>query len=228
MRKNALLMASLCMAAVAPALAQTKIDNRLATSAAVLGKILGPTARMPQVLLDKSVCVLVFPAVKKVGAGVGVSYGRGVTVCRSGADMNGAWSSPSMSKLYVGSLGPQLGESSTDFVLLIESKTGAEKVLAGRLKLGAGASAVSGPTGATAVATYDAKADILTYSRTKNGLFAGVSLLNASLDTDTEANKLLYGKTMTTSQIVGDGSTPIPLAAKALVAELTNASPKRM
>jgi len=228
MRKSALLIASLCMAAVTPVLAQTKIENRLAASAEVLSQILGKPGKIPQTVLDRSVCVLVFPAVKKVGAGVGVSYGRGVIVCRAGVDMNGAWSAPSMSKLDVGSLGPQLGESSTDFVLLVESKAAAGKVLTGRVKLGAGASAVSGPTGATTITTHDAKADILTYSRAKNGLFAGVSLLSASLDSDDEANKRLYGKAITTSQIVLNGSTPIPPAARALVRELSNASPQQM
>jgi len=221
-------MASLCAAAAPRAMAQTKIDNRPEASAEVLSQILDKPGKIPQNLLDKSVCVLVFPAVKKVGVGVGVTYGRGVISCRSGADMSGTWSAPSMYKLDVGSLGPQLGESSTDFVLLVESKTGAEKVLAGKVKLGAGASAVSGPTGGTAVATHDAMADFLTYSRTKNGLFAGVSLLSASLDPDDEANKLLYGKAISTSQIVMDESTPTPPAAKALVDTLTNASPKHM
>jgi len=216
------------MAVATQLMAQAKIDNRLAASADVFSQILGKPGKIPQDLLDKSVCVLVFPAVKKVGGGVGVSYGRGVIACRSGVGMNGAWSAPGMYKLDVGSLGAQLGESSTDIVLLVENQAGAGKILSGRVKLGVGASAISGPTGATAVATHDTKADILTYSRTKNGLFAGVSLLSASLSADDEANKLLYGKVITPSQIVLDGSISIPLAAKALVAALADASPKRM
>lgn len=226
--KNVLPMVLLCVASTVPAMAQNKIDNRLGAAADVLSQTLTKPGAIPQALLDKSVCVLVFPAVKKVGAGIGVSYGRGVIVCRSGADMSGPWSAPGMYKLDVGSLGPQLGSSSTDFVLLVESTVGARKILNGKLKLGAGANAAAGPTGATAVGVNDPKADILTYSRTKSGLFAGASLLSASLDTDDDANKVVYGKAVTTAQIVLDGSTPIPPAGRALVTELTNVSPKRM
>jgi lipid-binding SYLF domain-containing protein len=39
----------------------------------------------------------------------------------------------------------------------------------------------------------DMKSDALTYSRSK-GLIAGVSLEGASIDTDNDANKKLYGK----------------------------------
>jgi lipid-binding SYLF domain-containing protein len=168
----------------------------------VLKQILARPEGISQNLLDKSVCVLVFPAVKKVGIGVGVTYGRGVIVCRSGVDMTGPWSAPAMYKLDVGSLGLQLGSSSTDYVLLVETKTGAQKVLSGKLKLGADATAVAGPTGAKAVAANDPNVDILTYSRAKGGLFAGASIGSASMDTDNDANKwdeqvLRIGETVT-------------------------------
>ena len=157
-----LLVALVCTAVTLPAVAQNKIDNRLGDSAEVLKQILAKEDGIPQNLLDKSVCVLVFPAVKKVGIGIGVTYGRGVIICRSGADMNGPWSAPAMYKLDVGSLGVQLGSSSTDYVLLVETKTGAQKILSGKMKLGADATAVAGPTGAKAVAANDPGVDVLT------------------------------------------------------------------
>lgn len=222
-----LLIALISIGVTLPAVAQNKIDDRLGNSAEVLKQILARPDGIPQNLLDKSVCVLVFPAVKKVGIGLGVTYGRGVIVCRSGKDMNGPWSAPAMYKLDVGSLGLQLGSSSTDYVLLVDTKAGAQKVLSGKLKLGADATAVAGPTGAKAVAANDPGVDILTYSRAKGGLFAGASIGSASMDTDNDANKSVYGKDITATEIVREGAVTITPAGKALDNILRKASPKR-
>jgi lipid-binding SYLF domain-containing protein len=208
-----------------PAIAQNKIDNRLGDSAEVLKQILLKPDEIPQAYLDRSVCVLVFPGVKKIAVGIGGSYGRGVILCRTGTNMTGPWSSPAMYKLDVGSLGVQLGSSSTDYVLLVETKTGAQKILSGKLKLGADASAVAGPTGTKAVAANDPNVDILTYSRAK-GLFAGAALGSASLDTDDDANKAVYGKDITATTIVREGGVTTTPAGKPLVSLLTKHSPK--
>jgi len=221
-----MLVALVCTTLILPVGAQNKIDDRLSQSAEVLREILAKPDAIPQALLNKSVCVLVFPSVRKIGLGVGVTYGRGVLVCRSGTDMTGPWSAPAMYRLNVGSLGVQAGSSSTDYVLLVQTKTGALKVLSGKLKLGADATAVAGPTGAKAVGVSDVNVDILTYSRAKGGLFAGASLGSASMDTDDDANKTVYGKPITATEIVREGRvTPTP-AGEPLVEVLTKASPK--
>jgi SH3 domain-containing YSC84-like protein 1 len=226
MKKN-LLIALVCATATVPAVAQNKIDDRLGQSALVLQQILAKPDAVPQSVLDNAVCVLVFPAVKKVGLGIGVTYGRGVLACRSGANFNGRWSPPAMYKLNVGSLGVQAGSSSTDYVLLVETKVGAQKVLSGKLKLGADASAVAGPTGAKAVGTNDPNIDILTYSRAKGGLFAGASLGSASMDTDDDANKSVYGKDVTATEIVRDAAVTVTPSGKSFDAVLTKASPNK-
>jgi SH3 domain-containing YSC84-like protein 1 len=226
--KKSFLLASLCVAAILPATAQNKIEDRVGESAEVLTQILSRPDAIPQPLLDKSVCILVFPAVKKVGVGVGVTYGRGVIACRSGHDMNGPWSAPAMYKLDVGSLGVQLGRSTTDYVLLVENKPSAIKVLSGKLKLGADATAVAGPTGAKAVGANDVKFDILTYSRARGGLFAGAALGSASMATDDDANKVVYGKSISATEIVREGGvTPTP-AGNTFIRVLETASPKYM
>jgi lipid-binding SYLF domain-containing protein len=227
MMKKELLLALVCTAVTLPAVAQNKIDNRLGDSAEVLKQMLAQNDGIPQNLLDKSACVLVFPAVKKVGIGLGVTYGRGVIVCRSGTNMNGPWSAPAMYKLDVGSLGVQLGSSSTDYVLLVETKTGAQKILSGKAKLGADATAIAGPTGAKAVAANDPGVDVLTYSRAKGGLFAGASIASASMDTDDDANKVVYGKPITATEIVREGAVTVTPSGKALDSVLQKASPKR-
>jgi SH3 domain-containing YSC84-like protein 1 len=224
MKMNRLLVL-LCVAASLPVVAQNKIDDRIGESTEVLRQLLAKGDAIPKPLLNQAVCVLVFPAVKKVGVGVGVTYGRGVIICRSGTDMNGPWSAPAMYKLDTGSLGVQLGSSSTDYVLLVQNKQAAIKVLSGKLKLGADASAVAGPTGAKAVGQNDPNGDILTYSRAKGGLFAGASLASASLTTDDDANKTLYGKDISATEIVREGGVTTTTSGKTLDKLLTTASP---
>jgi lipid-binding SYLF domain-containing protein len=215
----------LCLAMVSPLFAQKKEAERLANSANVLQQIL--IGGLPMSILDKADCVLVFPSVKKVAVGIGGSYGRGALVCRTGAKMDGKWGAPAMYSLDESSLGIQLGSTATDFVLVIMNQKGAEQVLNGKTKLGSNAAAAAGPTGAQA-SSYNADAmnvDVLTYSRSK-GLFAGVSLAGATMDSDDNANKALYGKSMSAKNIVEGGQTVIP-AAEPLVDLLNKKSPAR-
>ena len=67
--------------------------------------------------------------------------------------------------------------------------------------------------------------DVLTYSRSK-GLFAGVSIEGASIDTDNEANKKLYGKDEGAKEIVTGTQDVVP-AAEPLVSLLNTTSPGR-
>ena len=222
MKRN-LIAVLLCLAAVVPAVAQ-KADKRLADSAAVL-KTITTKKEISNTAWSRTKCVLVYPSVKKVGIGIGVSYGRGVLVCRTGANMDGKWGAPIMYTLDTGSLGAQLGSTSTDYVLLVITQQGADKVLSGKLKLGAGASAVAGPSGANAAAFNDPNVDILAYSQSK-GLFAGASLGTASMAADDDANKALYGKDIDAAQI--REGTPTPPSAQPLISVLRKASAKGM
>ena len=87
--KRTALLALVGVATALPVVAQNKIDNRLGDSASVLKQILLKPDEIPRAYLDRSVCVLVFPAVKKIAVGIGGSYGRGVILCRTGPDMTG-------------------------------------------------------------------------------------------------------------------------------------------
>lgn len=220
--KNKLAILGLCLAVAFPLLAQKKEDERLANSATVLKEILQGDNGLPKSVLDQAMCVLIFPSVKKVAVGVGGSYGRGVLVCRKGAKMNEGWGSPVMYALDQGSLGIQLGSTATDFVLVVMDDKGVDAILNGKTKLGVDAAAAAGPTGAQAVSHG---ASVLTYSRSK-GLFAGVSLEGASIETDNDANKKLYGKEVGAKEVV-TGSQSVSPAAEPLVSLLDKTSPNR-
>lgn len=225
--KKKMMVFALCLAVASPMFAQKKEAERLDNSATVLRELLVGSSGLPTSILDQADCVVIFPSVKKVAVGIGGSYGRGVLVCRKGADMNGDWGAPAMYKLDQGSIGVQLGSTATDFVLVVMNKKGAEQILNGKTKLGANAAAAAGPTGAQATG-YNAASmhvDVLTYSRSK-GLFAGVSLEGATMDSDDDANKALYGKSIGAHDIV-EGGQSAPPAAKMLIDELDKASGNR-
>jgi len=220
-----LLVVAACLAMATPLFAQNKEDERIGKAATVLQELL-TTDNLPKHILDQADCVLIFPSVKKVAIGIGGSYGRGVLVCRKGDNMDGAWSAPGMYALDQGSLGIQLGSTATDFVLVVMRKNGVDQILNGKTKLGGNAAAAAGPTGAQAQGYNAASmtADVLTYSRTK-GVFAGVSLEGATMDTDSDANKKVYGKSVPTKVIIT--TEPVPAAGKGLVDLLDKTSPKK-
>jgi len=213
------------MATMVPA--QEKEQERLKECGAVLEEILGMPDNVPEELLSKAECVIVFPSVLKFAIGLGGSYGRGALVCRSGANFTGAWGTPAMFALEGGSLGFQLGGQATDYLLLVMNPKGADSILGSKVKLGADASAAAGPKGRSASAATDIvmKAEILSYSRSR-GLFAGISLEGSTLRSDGGANKNLYGRELTARQIVRDGAVKPPAAAKALIGLLNRKAPR--
>lgn len=226
MRKSCIVTAiALLFSAVT--LGQEKEQDRLRECGTVISEILNVPDGIPQELLDKAECVVVFPSTKKVAIGIGGSYGRGALVCRGGADYTGPWGTPAMYALEGANIGFQLGGQATDFVLLVMNPRGAKSILTSKVKLGADASAAAGPKGRAASAATDVvmKAEILSYSRAR-GLFAGVSLEGSTLRSDNGANKNLYRKELSAEDIILKGKAKAPAAAGSLTSILNKKSPK--
>jgi lipid-binding SYLF domain-containing protein len=204
-----------------------KETDRLENCGLVLKEILDIPDDIPQDLLDKSVCVIVYPSVLKAAFVLGGSYGRGAMSCRTGEHFTGPWSAPTMMALEGGSIGFQIGGQATDFVLLVMNDRGAHAILKSKVKLGADASAAAGPKGRNASAETDVtmRAEILTYSRAR-GLFAGVSLAGSSVRPDNDANARIYGKKLEAESIIFKGAVAVPPSAQKLVALLNQKSPK--
>jgi lipid-binding SYLF domain-containing protein len=216
-----------------PALAadekDTKETDRLDNAGSVLKEILDVPDDIPQDLLDKAECVLIFPSVLKFAIGLGGSYGRGAMICRTGEHFTGPWGAPSMAALEGVSGGLQLGGQATDFVLLIMNPRGAKAILSSKVKLGADMAAAAGPKGRDAAASTDAtlRAEILSYSRSR-GLFAGISLEGSTLRPDNNANEKLYGKKIDATKIVREGAVAVPPSAVKMVTLLDKKSPKNL
>src|SRR5208282_1736255 len=146
---------------------KSKWNDRIENSGVVMKEILDVPDDIPQSLIDKAECVIVFPSVLKAAFVVGGSYGRGVMTCRTGEHYNGPWSAPSMMALEGGSFGFQIGGEATDFVLLVMNDRGAHSILHSKVKLGGDASVAAGPVGRSASAESDVtlRAEVLSYSR---------------------------------------------------------------
>jgi lipid-binding SYLF domain-containing protein len=200
-----------------------KDEERLKDCGAVLKEILDIPDDIPQDLLDKADCVVVYPSVLKAAFVVGGSYGRGAMTCRKGENFAGSWSAPTMMALEGGSFGFQIGGQATDFVLLVMNEGGARGILAGKVKLGGDASVAAGPVGRDASAETDVtlRSEILSYSRSR-GLFAGISLEGSTIRPDNKANEQIYGKKLEAKQIVLSDEITVPAAAEQLVSTLNN------
>ena len=136
---------------------------------------------IPGDLLDRAEAVAVFPGVLKAGFIVGGRGGSGVISRR----VSGGWSAPAFFDLAGGSIGLQIGASSTDFILLFMNENAVGSLLKDKFEIGGEGSAAAGPVGRSASASTDARmnAQILSYSRSK-GAFAGLELKGVVIKPD--------------------------------------------
>jgi SH3 domain-containing YSC84-like protein 1 len=210
--------------AIAPLLAKdNEPAKRLDEAAAVFSEVMAaPDKGIPQELLENAHCIVIVPDLKTGAFIIGGKYGKGYMSCRN--KRGPGWSAPATVRIEGGSVGFQIGGSSTDLIMLVMNERGADKLLESKFTLGAEGSVAGGPVGRTATAQTDAQmhADILSWSRSQ-GLFAGISLQGATLRQDLDDNATLYGKRLENREIVTKGIRP-PRAAARLLALLNKYS----
>ena len=181
--------------AIAPLLAKdNEPAKRLDDAAAVFSEVMAaPDKGIPQEMLEHAHCIVIVPDSRPAAFIVGGKYGKGYLSCRN--KVGPGWSAPGTVRIEGGSVGFQIGGSSTDLIMLVMNERGADKLLSSKFTLGAEGSVAAGPVGRTATAQTDAQmhADILSWSRSQ-GLFAGVALEGATLRQDLDDNATIYGK----------------------------------
>ena len=217
--KSLVIASSLLIASGVWADDQPKTSERLNEAASVLSEVMStPDKGIPQDLFSKAECVIIIPNMKKAAFVVGGEYGRGFAECRNSSGTG--WGSPAAVRMEGGSVGFQIGGSSTDLIMLVMNKRGMQHLLDDKFTLGADASLAAGPVGRTANANTDVKlnAEILAWSRSK-GLFAGISLNGATLRPDPDRNEDLYGHKMNNREVLM-GSMKAPAAAQPLITQL--------
>ena len=219
MFKRLLILSTVILAATPLAFASDHEDDvaRTHKAAQVFQAIMDtPDKGIPSDLLKSAKCIAIIPGDKKFAFIFGGSYGRGVATCRT----QEGWSAPIFVAIDGGSVGYQIGGSSTDLVMLFMNDHALQSLLGDKFKLGADASVAAGPVGRNATAATDIRlsAEILSYSRSK-GLFAGVSLDGAVMQADRSGDHSMYGHDIDRHQIL-DGSIAVPASARGLVREL--------
>ncbi len=114
-----------------------------------------------------------------------------------------------------GSIGPQIGGQSTDYILLIMNERGLNGLLADKFEIGGEGSVAAGPVGRTATASTNVTldAEILSYSRSR-GLFAGLALKGVVITQDESMNQSIYQRSV--KQILGDSAIPWSDAPRSL------------
>jgi lipid-binding SYLF domain-containing protein len=150
-----------------------------------------PDKAIPRDLLARAKAIAVFPQVIKVAFTIGGEGGRGVVSQRT----NAGWGNPVFLRAGGGSVGPQIGASSTDFFLLLMNDESVEGLMKDRFELGGEAGVAAGPVGRNAGAATDAlmHAAILSYSRSR-GLFAGVNVKGIVLRPEDDLNIAVYNQ----------------------------------
>jgi len=220
MLKRRLIVTTLALLGTLAAVASDREDDvkRTQKAAQVFQEIMStPDHGIPSDLLESAKCIAIIPGDKKFAFIFGGSYGRGLATCRTGH----GWSAPMFVAIDSGSVGYQIGGSSTDIVMLFMNDHALQSLMSDKFKMGADASVAAGPVGRSAAAGTDLKltAEILSYSRAK-GIFAGVSLDGAVMQADKSGDKALYGDDVNRHEIL-DGKVAVPESAQALLHELS-------
>lgn len=219
MLKRLLIVTTLGLLATLPALASDRDEDiaRTQRAAQVFKEIMDtPDHGIPHGLLNRAKCIAIIPGDKKFAFVFGGTYGRGLAICRT----EHGWSAPMFLAVEGGSVGYQIGGSSTDLVMLFMNDHALQSLLGDKFKLGADATVAAGPVGRDAAAGTDVRltAEILTYSRSK-GAFAGVSLDGTVVQADKSGDRAMYGHDVDRHEILS-GKLPVPPEAKPLVGEL--------
>lgn len=151
-----------------------------------------PENAIPPALLGQAYGIAVIPSVFKAGFVLGGRHGKGVLSVRL---PDGSWSNPTFISLTGGSIGWQIGASSSDIILVFKTQRSIDKIADGQINLGADAAVAAGPVGRSAGASTNLgfDAEVYSYSRAR-GLFAGVSLEGGKISIGREDNWLFYDK----------------------------------
>jgi lipid-binding SYLF domain-containing protein len=219
MLKRLLIVTTLGMLVTLNAVASDREDDvkRTNKAAQVFKEIMNtPDQGIPQELLESVKCIAIIPGDVKFAFIFGGNYGRGLATCRTGH----GWSAPMFVAIEGGSVGYQIGGSSTDLVMLFMNDHALQSLLSDKFKIGADASVAAGPVGRHAAADTDVKlkAEILSYSRAK-GVFAGVSLDGAVVQADKSGDEAMYGEHVDRHEILS-GKVPVPESARPLLHEI--------
>ena len=154
-------------------------------------------------LWGRTRAVLIVPNLARGGWIIGGEFGNGLLLVRR-ADA-AEWSDPVFFTLASGSVGLQIGADLSQLMLVITADLALDKLLTGRVRLGADVGFAAGPVGRGAQIgriVDDELAEIYALSIARGGLFGGVALKGGILLPNQVANAEFYGADTRPAEIV--------------------------
>ena len=151
--------------------------------------------------------VLIIPTLVKVGLIFGGSGGKGVFFARD--TKTGQWKGPAFYNLGSVTFGLQLGGEAAQVAILAMTDNAVKALLSPSFRLGGDFGVAAGPAGVgTSGAASLPAAPFISFSRAK-GIYAGLTLEGAVLNTDDDANQAFYGRPVKVEDILltGEAST---------------------
>jgi lipid-binding SYLF domain-containing protein len=154
--------------------------------------------------ISGSRAIIIFPAVLKAGFIVGAETGTGVLIAR---DAKGNWGPPAFYTLGAASFGLQFGLQDVETVLVIRNNDALQAIIKNQGKFGADLGVTAGfyGSGLEASTTSNLRVDVLAYTNSKVGIFAGASLEGAVIARRRDLNEALYGNGATPEKIINQG-----------------------
>ena len=137
----------------------------------------------------------------------------GVLIAR---DPAGRWGQPAFYTLGAASFGLQFGVQDTETVLVIRNDGALQSILKDQGKFGADLGITVGlyGTGMEASTTTNLRLDVLAFTNSKVGAFAGASLEGAVLARRRDLNEAMYGQGATPDAIINEGRYKTPKAER--------------
>ena len=151
--------------------------------------------------IRNSRAILIFPAIVKGGFFLGAEAGTGVLIAR---DAKGGWGPPAFYTLGAASFGLQFGIQDVETVLVVRNNDALQAIIENQGKFGADLGIAAGfyGSGIEASTTSNLRADLLAFTNSKIGIFAGASLEGAVIARRRDLNEALYGKGAIPDEII--------------------------
>jgi len=168
----------------------------------------GSEAAKVNALLAKARGVVVYPKITRAALIGGGSGGIGVLAGRS---EQGRWSSPAFISFGAASFGLQAGVDTFSLIAIVNRAETVQQIAAGNFVFGSSAKAGSGEGDATSQSIADTSADIVYFTRSIGGAYAGINIGGARNEPLDDKNEIYYDRPAPSAKIV-DGHIRNPNA----------------
>lgn len=213
------LLLTVSLGALRPALAQSKPEAVVSAAEAVLRAFLdGPRAESIAPYVRSAYGVLIVPEMLGGAFLLSAEYGMGILLSR---DLEtGAWRGPAFYDVYAGGVGLQMGGQSTDLLVTVMNPAAVDRLVTTRLRFGADAGMAVGKVGGGvgAATTPNLGEDMYVFGQSR-GLFGGVSLEGSFLVPRPDWTSVLFRREVENVPVLR-GEVEPPAAASGLKAAL--------